>query len=71
MMAVPLTQDLFVGILEAIQGESIEAFLTLALRVINRLDRLARMSHLLKSLHLGRSGFLLLLIDLSTIPQEV
>ena len=55
MMAVLLTQDLFVGILEAIQGRSIEAFLALAPRVINRLDL---MSHLLQeSIHLGRPRF--------------
>ena len=69
MMALPLTQDLLVGLLEAIQGGSIEAFLTLALRFINRL---ARMSHLLQeSLPLGRPDFLLLLFNRSKIPQEV
>ena len=72
MMAVPLTQDLFVGISEAIQGRSIEAFLALAPRVINCLDRMDLMSHLLQeSIHLGRPGFLPLLFDRSKIPQEV
>ena len=69
MMAVPLTQDLLVGLLESIQGESIEAFLTLAPRFTNRLDRV---SHLLQeTLHLGRPGFLLLPFDRSKIPPEV
>ena len=69
MMAVPLTQELVVGILEAIEGGSIRAFLTLAPRVIDRLDRKSQL--LQESIHLGRPGFLLLLFDRSTIPQEV
>ena len=51
MMAVPLTQDFFVGILKANYGGSVEAFLTFVLRVIDRLDRLDRldrMTHLLQ-----------------------
>ena len=70
MMAVLLTQDLFVGILEAIQGRGIEAFLAIAPRVIKKC--MDRMTHLLQErFYQGRSSSLFPLIDRSKIPQKV